>query len=220
MKKGTDDSSSRIRLGHKVEVIVASLIAAFIIISMWSHVPMAWDIARGHRPSMLRFQLGFPVVTMYEGGATIPGSTTAISGAVPLQPGGGTGGFEIDISIVCNEGEECVCLLGKVVPLPRIMCIIAGVLFICYLLAVVIDTILQWICSSKWVQEPVSYETCQERSCAWWDVWCWANKIWCYIETTFRWVLQQVCAWRTALVWGTGIACAISGIVIIVAVMV
>lgn len=209
--------------GHKLQVVVAFGIAVWILSSMWSHVAMSMMIISGPRPVAIHYRLGFPVTDISYGitgtetgvpGGNTPGIGQSVSSMDSQQTSG------LDISYVCEgHGENCICLIGKIIPVPSIFCFVVGIFLLCYLLAVILDVILQWICIQQWVQEPISWTECRERDCAWWDVWCWANQIWCYVVNGFRWVLQTLCSWRQVIVWGTFIACVIGGIVIVLAML-
>jgi hypothetical protein len=203
---------------RKLQIISVAAFSIWVLVSMWANI--ITDISMvSHpppRPFIIQRSLGFPSTRVLTGAKGSRFDTGGNIGKGPQALDPPSRDLGVDVSVVCNEGEKCVCLLNKTVPIPMIVCTLVGLGIFCYLLAVVVGAIWNWICGWAWVQQAVSYTQCETRDCAWWDVWCWANRIFCYVVTTIQWVLQWICQWVQVLVWGTAIACVIVGIVVII----
>ena len=228
---------------EKLKVIAATFVALWMLASIWQHTFASLRMLRDPRPTSMTHRVGFITTTMRYDTAVGTGTTGAATAGTtaPIGTPGTTAtnvdpshlgtsrqalhgdehesGFAIDIGVVCAEGRECVCMLNKVIPIPMWICALIGILVICWLIALIVDVILSWVCANKWVQEPVSWTECRERSCRWWDAWCWANKLFCYIVEGLKWVLKLICAWKEIIVWGTALVCAIVGIIILIMVL-
>lgn len=64
---------------------------------------------------------------------------------------------------------------------------------LCLFLSLVIFGALTLICESSFIRQPVQFQRCSRRRCRWYQAWCWAKRLLCYLVEVFRWLLQILC---------------------------
>jgi hypothetical protein len=216
---------------YEFRILVTFLIAAWIVVGTAAHVILAWEKLAGHRHSRVEYSFGFPAIKMVDspglttgGGIVAPGPDQG-----PTGPGNTHGGPSV--TTTCTDdptkpGLDCdTCefvpkpikdLLARVhIRVPEWICKALFVLAICYLVKLIFQGLLEWVCSSEWIKDRSVRRKCRRKRCKWWCGCC--NKWWCFLLVIIQWILQQVCRWVEALSWLVFAACVIVGLILILA---
>lgn len=237
METPTKEVRTKISFWHKLRVVATFVLAAWLVASAWIHLIHAIRVATGAKPTSATWHLPWPHPNLrystpapkqITGGVVSPGVRPGTgpgdTGDLPADDfcscrPSKEGDAGIDLQICIYEGKQVCFLCPFQVPVPMWLCTLGVVIVLCYFLAIAIGALFEWICRSEWVREEIRFDLCRRRKCKWYDLVCHARKLVCFTCTAFRWLLQQICGWVEVIVWGTGIACVIAGVVVIVALL-
>jgi len=199
-------------VAHKLRVIATFLLAAWIVVSVLSHLVSAVASIGGPHPRHISVRMGWPVIThLASDGAVAP---DPVGGVVP---GTGTAIGDPEIGYECTWDEKgnrvCQCIPGVPDFVPEEVCILVAIGVVCFFIALMIGALLEWICSSEWVRDENVVRRCKRKKCRKWCLCC--NKWICWLETVVQWIVRTICGWVEVIQWGTFLACVVAGVLII-----
>jgi hypothetical protein len=224
----------RITALHKLRIVTAGLISAWLFFSLLQHVFIELSHLVSRRTiASLSHRIALPATviryqtssrqgvdsTVIDTGVVAPGIVTPDESAEEEEEEeAGTFGVaqecvpteEVE-SPLRDEGDQtCSCSVivnGKKYPAPNFVCNILAPFFICFLIAMLIDLLLGLICESDWVKESVACRRCFRKDCKWYNVICHLSKLICFLGEVLKWILQQICKARAWIVWGIWTLC-------------
>jgi hypothetical protein len=207
------------------------VVILWILASVVSHLVAAGRVLLSdQRPARVVYSFGFPAMQMVDSTGTVVGG----GGPGPGEPGhtvpGGGPGDGGSITVTCTDDpttKEFDCQTCGFIPdaLRKYLvqhgwpvdaiCKLLFILAICYTIKLLIQSLLDWVCSSEWIRDKSVRRKCKKKRCRKWCFCC--NKWFCGILVIVQWILQNICRWVELLSWLVFAACVIAGLVILFA---